>query len=115
MRHQHLFDLDRSNIDAAGLDHFLDASAKIEASFGIEEAKIAGDEIAVCIEGGPILVCILVMAERYVALDAYLADLTFQQHIASLRVRDAQVDAGKRVPGAGETNSRRLRRSAACA
>src|SRR6516162_7166118 len=104
MRHQHLFDLDRSNIDAAGLDHFLDASAKIEASFGIEEAKIAGDEVAVCIEGGSILVCILVIADGYVALDANLADLTLRQHIASLRVHDAQVDAGKWAPDAGEAN-----------
>src|SRR5712691_11675554 len=56
MRHQRLFDLDRSNIDATSLDHFLDAPAKIHSPLGIEEAKIAGDEIAVRIEGRAILV-----------------------------------------------------------
>src|SRR5499427_4634733 len=52
MRHQQLFDLDRSNIDATSLDHFLDAPAKIQSPLSIEEAKIAGDEVAARIEGG---------------------------------------------------------------
>src|SRR5262249_56659387 len=78
MRHQHLFDLDRSNIDATSLDHFLDAPAKIQSPLSIEEAKIAGDEVAARIEGGAILFRILVIADRYVALDANLADLTLR-------------------------------------
>src|SRR6516225_11705333 len=51
MRHQRLFDLNWSNIDAASLNHFLDAPAKIQSALGIEEAKIAGNEIAVSIKG----------------------------------------------------------------
>src|SRR5262249_17358883 len=104
MRYQHLFDLDRSNIDAAGFDHFLDASAKIQSSFDIEVPKIAGDEIAARIEGGPILICILVIADRYIALDSNLTDLALRQPIASLGVHDAQVDAGKRAPDAGKAD-----------
>src|SRR5215468_655102 len=104
MSHQHLFDLDRSNIDATSLDHFLDAPAKIQSPLSIEEAKITGDEVAARIEGGAILFRILVIADRYVAFDANLSDLALRQHIASLRVHDAQVDAGKRAPDAGEPN-----------
>src|SRR5262249_2621602 len=78
MRHQHLFDLDWSNIDATSLDHFLDAPAKIQSPLSIEEAKIAGDEVAARIEGGAILFRILVIADRYIALDANLADLTLR-------------------------------------
>src|SRR5262249_24014302 len=77
-RHQHLVDLDRSNIDATVLDHFLDAPAKIQSPLSIEEAKIAGDEVAARIEGGAILFRSLVIADRYVALDANLADLTLR-------------------------------------
>src|SRR5215831_2015285 len=110
MRHQHLFDLDWSNIYATSLDHFLDAPAKIQSPFSIEEAKIAGDEVAARIEGGAILVCILVITDGHVALDANFANFALRQCFAGLGIHDAQVDAWKRAPDAGKPNVQRLGR-----
>jgi hypothetical protein len=48
---QHLFDLERRDVDSAGLDHFLKAAAKAHAPVAVDRTEIAGEKPAALVKG----------------------------------------------------------------
>src|SRR5262249_24456027 len=81
-----------------------------KTSIAVEQAEIAGDEISVRIEGGAVLVFVLVIADGQIAFDADLADLARRTRPSTLGIDDAHIDAGQRSPDAHRANLQRFRR-----
>src|SRR5204863_393251 len=64
---EHALDLERRDVDAARLDHLLEPAAEAHAPVVADEAAIAGDEVAVGVEGRARLLRVVVVAGRDVA------------------------------------------------
>jgi hypothetical protein len=47
---EHALHLERGHVDAAGLDHLLQPAAEAHAPVGVDQAQIAGVEVALPVE-----------------------------------------------------------------
>src|SRR3990172_4563727 len=70
-----LLDLEGGDVEAARLHHVLDATVEAETAVGVEPAEVAGEEEAVGVEGGRVLLGVPVVAGGDVAPERDLADL----------------------------------------
>jgi hypothetical protein len=81
---QHLFDLERRDVDAPHLDHLLEAAPKAHPPVAVDRAEIAGEEPAALVKGCGIQFGCAIIARGHIAFNDQFADFVRRQCLAML-------------------------------